>query len=125
MNNSEILKTVNLVQSEISELKKISSIFPQVKMVMSGNEMIATTLIRKEYEGKWYLWHLIQRGIVVGDMCNKADILNRIMLHAYNIIVLGKVDLNCKHLSGEPMFELDPDQTPEPELLMKVINPKL
>lgn len=111
-------------RDQVKWLKEHSPIYPKVLLKHTDTEeIIATTLIRKEHEGKWYLWHLVQRAVVpIGE--NAEGLMERVMLHAYNILILGKVNLKCRHLSGEPMFELDPSQTPEVERLANIINPK-
>ena len=120
----KIIEENRRFQEQIAWMKKHSPIYPQIQMKNTeSEEIVAFTSIRKEHEGKWYLWLLVQRAnIPIGG--NAEDLIERVMLHAYNMLILGKVDTKCTHLSGEPVFTLDPDQTPETERLMKIINPR-
>lgn len=118
----EILEANQAFEMQRAWLRKHSPYYPQIMLKHSGGEeIIASTIIRQEFEGKWYKTHLVRRRVVPIGSHEAENLIEDIMAHAYRILVLGKVDPKCTYLSGEPMFELDEDQSSEAERLTKLI----
>ena len=87
----EIIEANNRLKGEIEYLRKISPYYPKVLLKNTlSEEIIATTLIRKKYDGKWYDVHLIQRAVVpIGE--NAEDLIEKVMGYAYRIILFHRV----------------------------------
>lgn len=85
------------------------------------------TTVRKEYEGKYYLWDICRKYIFSFSEYEKGktDFLKNMYAETYNIIILGKIDTSLIY-NLEPwknVFELDDDQTLEYDRLIS-LQPK-
>lgn len=103
-------------------------IYPAMRSTIkdNGKEIALTveTSLRKEHEGKWYLWkfwkkcvyknydELIAHTPIVRDMTHRE---------VYHAIILGKINLQIKDGDGFSIFDLDPNQEPETERLNKLL----
>jgi hypothetical protein len=111
---------------------KTKSIFPFIEVIFIGNsyrisDIRFETYVRKKHRGKYYLWEIYR---IFHYPENISDGLNQIfkdqnifMKDVYRTILLGKVNLKLVHeINGVfvPLFELDPDQTPEEERLITI-----
>lgn len=84
------------------------------------------TYLRKTYRRKYYLWKFYKKMEFKGEIdvykiC--LDELDRLTQEIYRCQILGKVDPKLiMHVGGVnyPLFEKDPDQTPERERLIKI-----
>jgi hypothetical protein len=110
-------------------------IYPEIKVSRAmihgvGNSqsvifhMKIETYLRKKFRGKFYLQKFFREcEIQYQDMSLDYVIgeLNHFNAGVYKTIILGKVDLKLvfpQHIGPDkPVFELDPDQTPEEERL--------
>ena len=92
------------------------------------------TYLRKTYRRKYYLWHfykemsfkeiaaaVIPPGVDTSEVI--ISVLNNFYGDIYRTLIMVKVDPKLRlHTGGiiRPMFEIDPDQTPEGERLIKI-----
>lgn len=104
-------------------------IYPEigVEILYLGEKPLVTltTYLRKTYRRKYYLWKFYKEFETKDDLIIEEAIvlMNKFHGEVYRTIVLGKVDPKLiLHTGGilRPAFELDPDQTPERERLIKL-----
>lgn len=111
----KIIADINAFRNQTVWLELNSPYYPEMLLVKTGGEVILSTIIRKESEGKWYRWHLVKR--CVEGIDESSDLVKRIMAEAYNIIIFGKVNLNIIDSERHPVFKLDTNQISEAERL--------
>jgi hypothetical protein len=103
-------------------------IYPEVKVILevgnNKNEFTLETYIRLKYRGKYYLCKCKKQSEIADNGSEKVDIIcemKHFYAEVYKYQKLMKVDLKMiipgNWESPRPVFELDPDQTPEEERL--------
>jgi hypothetical protein len=91
------------------------AIFPDTEIEFDNDNKKISTYIRKCHEGVYYLWYIGLNSI--GD---PSFLLSRFHYDVYMTILYGKVDLNLTDIHGQPVFVVDPDQTPEEKRLCPI-----
>jgi len=88
------------------------------------------TYLRKLYRRKYYLWRFCKETELGNDIFSPNDLLTILVkfnTEIYRAQVLGEVNPKLRtEINGflKPVFELDPDQTPEEDRLWRTIIPK-
>ena len=118
MCTKEIFKQLQNFRQQTEWLRKNSPYYPLTLLLVVNGETIMSTIVRKEHEDKWYKWLIVKRS--VQEIDSSADLLNRIMVEAYNVLLLGQVNLKITDIEGFPMYELDTNQDSEIERLIKI-----
>lgn len=88
------------------------NIYPSLEIDQEAGEVIIRTAVRKEHKKKWYLWHIVSRNLIAdrNPVQVLLESLERLHKEAYNVILVGKVDLSLKYDgNSQAVFELDPD----------------
>jgi len=111
----KILQTNQEFQQQLVTLYDISPYYPEIKTYFVDT---SSTIVRKENEGVWYKWLIVDRG-----GC-KADRHRRIHETAYSVQILGKVNPKIKDVHGICLFPEDGLQQNETDRL-KEVNEKI
>jgi hypothetical protein len=100
-----------------------SALYPQIHVEVGPLTIALYTTLRKEHEGKWYLWRFIKTCPVrIGHEKLIRDLSDKLHVEVYNSIVLGKISTELKYAeNNKPVFELDPIQESETERLTKLM----
>lgn len=99
------------------------TLYPEIEVVEIGNQLKISTTLRKEYEGKWYLWNFIRMLLKERD-CEGIKTKEIASLHkeVYYILICGHVAPQLVDYKGEPLFKEDPNQKPETERIKELTN---
>ena len=112
-------------------LKMEKSIYPKVEIrnavvVDGGNKYNALTLLttlRKEHEGKWYMWKFFKNWhLPVDDEKAKIQALENFHSEVYFAIVCGKVSENLTDMYGQPIFKEDVRQISEIDRIKELLH---
>lgn len=93
-------------------------IFPDIDIYQEKGLVEMRTTLRKEFEGKWYLWNFYRKieGVSLQQCLN-------VMIHEiYITILIGIPDPKITLSDGTPLFELDDDQRSEEERLRLILH---
>ena len=119
MNLNKILIETDNFTKVVTSMKEISPIYPAIRSSYSlnTNTVYLTTMARIQRDGKWYLVHCMENFTpTTGHKVQAMEIgYHRLIRTVHNVHYLYKV--------GTHMEDLDPDQTPEPERLRKLMYP--
>jgi hypothetical protein len=86
------------------------------------------TTLRKEHNGRWFLWDFVREftvPLVENDPNNwKVDALNLFHTDVYRAIVLGEISETFTDSWGELVFKEDPSQISERDRILKTLKYK-
>ena len=115
--NNMILQKVADFKTRTNRLKEQSDYYPKVLIlpeqseIERGHSFVATTLVRKEWNGKWYTIHHVQRVWMEDEDKERAEekaksyLLMRMMYEVHNCqnlyIVTGKYEDEDKSQQSE------------------------
>jgi hypothetical protein len=124
MCTEKIFEEYNTFNAQIGWLRKNAPIYPKISLKHTDTEeIIASTIVRKEHKGKWFRQLIVQRSIIpIGG--NAEELIERLISEVYKCLIFGKVDPKILRIDGSSLFELDTDQRSEAERLMSNINPQ-
>lgn len=92
------------------------AIYPTVDIKQHEGLIKIQTTLRKQHEGIWYLWSIVERHYI-GSAIVGNDFIYRILHNfhkeVYKALVLGNVDVNITDTIGQPFFVRDVDQRSE------------
>lgn len=109
----QIKEYVQQRNAYISELKRLSPLYPEVLLDDKEMEVYASTLVRICRGDKWYKVHVVQSKFI-SEETNIKHLVQKIHEECHYITNLYKL---CGH------EDLDEDQTPEEHRLVKLLLP--
>jgi len=107
------------------------SIYPRIEIrdvvVIDGenkyNSFTVLTTLRKEHEGKWYMWEFFKNWhLPVGDEKAKIQALENFHSEVYFAIVCGKVSESVTDMYGQPIFKEDVRQVSEIDRIKELLH---
>jgi hypothetical protein len=99
------------------------TLYPEIEVVEIGNQLKISTTLRKEHEGKWYLWNFVRMLLKERD-CEGIKTKEIASFHkeVYYILICGHVAPQLVDYKGDPLFKEDISQKPETQRLTEQIN---
>lgn len=106
------------------------SIYPKIEIrdfiVVVGenkyNSLTLLTTLRKEYEGKWYMWEFFKTWhLPVDDEKAKIQALEIFHSEVYFTIICGKVSKTLTDMYGQSVFKEDVSQISEIDRLKELL----
>lgn len=107
------------------------SIYPKIEIrdvvVFDGenkyNSFSLLTTLRKEHEGKWYMWNFFKNWhLPVDDEKAKIRALEQFHSEVYFTIICGKVSENVTDMYGVPIFKKDVKQITEIDRIKELLH---
>jgi hypothetical protein len=105
-------------------------IYPEVKITErlkeSGknkyNVLTLETTLRKECEGRWYLWEFFGSwDLPVSDIEQKIQAIEKFHREVYFVIICGEISKTALNAKRELFFKEDKDQITEVDRIKKII----
>ena len=112
-------------------IKMEKSIYPKVEIrdavVVDGenkyNALTLLTTLRKEHEGKWYMWEFFKNWhLPVDDEKAKIQALEQFHSEVYFAIICGKVSESLTDMYGQPIFKEDVRQISEIDRIKELLH---
>ena len=114
-----------------ANIKMEKSIYPKTEIrdvvVIDGenkyNSFTVLTTLRKEHEGKWYMWEFFKNWRLPFDN-EKAKIqaLEQFHSEVYFTIVCGKISESLTDMYGQPIFKEDVRQISEIDRIKELLR---
>jgi hypothetical protein len=124
--NRKILKKVSRDRSQTLSLMERSGYYPLILVEeepdgsFSGYHFVASTLIRKEWKGKWYTIHLVRRHTVQADSWEEAEKSGRV--HLCRMMMLEAHRIQVLYIITGEREDLDPCQLSEEDRVREMLN---
>lgn len=114
---NKILEEANLFHINTKRLRELSPYYPEIYYeIEDDNNIVASTIIRKQHDSEWYDIHLVKRN---DDLERLKDFTHA---EAYKIILFYIVSPTYVNNRGEKINKLSKTQISEKERLMPYIK---
>lgn len=111
MNIQKILNEVSDTHSIRLALKAKSPLWPRFIREETGNCVYLSSIVRFQYDGKWWLTHHLHSGTSTSEYKILSDMVKKV----YLTINLAQPDPDQLDQYGLPLWEVDPIQISETE----------
>ena len=96
-------------------------IYPEIGLRESEHSLTISTTLRKEHNGKWYLWNFYKQW-ELQENTDRQKLIEQFHQEVYFTIILGVVQEDVTDMYGNLIFKEDEDQVSEIDRIKKLIK---
>jgi hypothetical protein len=89
--------------------------YPEVQVISTPTNVRLNTVLRKEYEGTWYIWKILKSWDIMYEF-DIVDLINDFHKEVYKCLILGRYSPGL-FPDGTPFFPKSETQQSEEERL--------
>lgn len=96
-------------------------IYPEIGLRESEHSLTISTTLRKEHNGKWYLWKFYKQW-KLQENSDRQKLIEQFHQEVYFTIILGVVQEDVTDMYGNLIFKEDENQVSEIDRIKKLIK---
>jgi len=97
--------------------------YPKIEVIRNEDRMVLATVLRKEHEGKWYLWNFVKRFAKISpEQYSVQEEIDLFHHEVYAAIIFGKVNTSLVFDDGRSVFEEDRNQISEADRIKDILH---
>lgn len=96
-------------------------IYPEIGLRESEHSLTISTTLRKEHNGKWYLWNFYKQWELQENI-DSQKLIEQFHQEVYFTIILGVVQEDVTDMYGNLIFKEDENQVSEIDRIKKLIK---
>jgi hypothetical protein len=97
--------------------------YPKIEVIRNEDRLVLSTVLRKEHDGKWYLWNFVKRFAKISpsneSIQREIDLFHH---EVYAVIIRGKVNPSLVFDDGRSVFEEDRNQISEADRIKDILH---
>ena len=96
-------------------------IYPEIGLRESEHSLTISTTLRKEHNGKWYLWKFYKQW-KLQENSDRQKLIGQFHQEVYFTIILGIVQEDITNMYGNLIFKEDENQISEIDRIKKLLK---
>ena len=96
-------------------------IYPKIDLRESEHSLIISTILRKEHNGKWYLWNFYKQW-ELQENADRQKLIEQFHQEVYFTVILGVVQEDITDMYGNLIYKEDENQISEIDRIKKLFK---